>query len=278
MHTRATADWRPMYLEYWHLRDFPFDNAAGERYFFESSQHHVAYDDLMDGIHRRKGVILLTGDIGCGKSTLLQRVLLSLPASAYDIALIAYPRLEPGEMLAEVARQLGIQEDSKETSVLLHRIQDLLAVNAEQNRHTLICIDEAQSIPDLETFEELRLLLNFQLDGRFLITLVFVGQPELSTIIAKLPPLQQRIALALHLRPFDLEGTTHYILHRLRMAGYDNPFLTRQAVESIYRLTEGVPRRINHLMDNCLIMGMRNHADRIDSNLVSQTAQRYAVA
>jgi general secretion pathway protein A len=267
-----------MYLDYWRLRDFPFDNTTGDRYFFESSQHRMVYEDLMDGIHRRKGVILLTGDIGCGKSTLLQRALLSLPASEYDIALIAYPRLGPGEMLAEVARQLGIREESRDTSTLLHRIQDLLAVNAEQNRHTLICIDEAQSIPDLETFEELRLLLNFQLDGRFLITMIFIGQPELSAMIAKLPPLHQRIALALHLRPFDLEGTTRYILYRLRMAGYNTPFLTRQAVESIHHLTEGVPRRINHLMDSCLIMGMRKQANRIDSDLVSETAQRYAVA
>jgi general secretion pathway protein A len=266
-----------MYLEYWHLKDFPFDNSTGDRYFFESPQHQTAYEDLMDGIQRRKGVILLTGEIGCGKSTLLQRALLSLPASEYDIALIAYPRLEPGEMLAEVARQLGIHETSKETRVLLHRIQDLLAVNAEQNRHTLICIDEAQSIPDLETFEELRLLLNFQLDGRFLITLIFVGQPELSTMVAELPPLRQRIALALHLRPFDLEGTTHYILHRQRMAGYNSPFLTRQAVENIHRLTEGVPRRINHLMDSCLVMGMRKQVNRIDSALVSDAAQRYAL-
>lgn len=267
-----------MYLEHWHLHDYPFDNTTGDRYFFESPQHQTAYEDLMDGIRRRKGVILLTGEIGCGKSTLLQRVLLSLPESEYDIALIAYPRLEPGEMLAEVARQLGIHEESGETAVLLHRIQDLLAVNAEQNRHTLICIDEAQSIPDIDTLEELRLLLNFQLDGRFLITLVFVGQPELSTMVSELPPLRQRIALSLHLKPFDLEGTTRYILHRLRAAGYDRPFLTRQAVESIHRLTEGVPRRINHLMDSCLVMGMRKQADRIDSTLVSEAAQRYTLA
>jgi general secretion pathway protein A len=265
-----------MYLDYWHLQDFPFENTTGDRYFFVSPQHRMVYEDLTYGIRRHKGVLLLTGEIGCGKSTLLQKVLLSLPPSEYDIALITYPRLAPGEMLAEVARQLGIHEASRETGVLLHRIQSHLVANVKQNRHTLVCIDEAQSVPDLETFEDLRLLLNFQLGGRFLITLILVGQPELSTMIAELPPLQQRVALVMNLGPFDLEGTTRYILHNLRMAGYNSQFLTRQAVESVHLQTGGIPRRINILMDRCLIMGMRKKASRIDSSLVNETAQTYA--
>ena len=265
-----------MYLDYWHLQDFPFENTTGDRYFFASPQYRIAYEDLTYGIRRHKGVLLLTGEIGCGKSSLLQKVLLSLPPSEYNIALITYPRLAPGEMLAEVARQLGIHDPSRETGVLLHRIQSHLVANVKQNRHTLVCIDEAQSVPDLETFEELRLLLNFQLGGRFLITLILVGQPELSTMIAEIPPLRQRVALAMYLGPFDLEGTTRYILHNLRTAGYQGQILTRQAVEAIHRQTGGIPRRINILMDRCLILGMRKELTRIDSALVAEAAQAYA--
>ena len=80
----------------------------------------------------------------------------------------------------------------------------------------------------------------------------------------------------MNLGPFDLEGTTRYILHNLRMAGYNSQFLTRQAVEAVHLQTGGVPRRINILMDRCLIMGMRKQLSRIDSNLVNETAQAYA--
>jgi len=264
-----------MYLEHWQLDDFPFENVASPRYFFASKTHHMLYEDLEDAIHRCKGAIALTGDIGCGKSTITQHLLLNLPEDRFDIALITHARLTPAEMLLEIARQLGLDTESADKNLLLRLIQEHLAGNAENGRNTLVCIDEAQSIPSLDTFEELRLLLNFQLGDRFLITLFFVGQPELRQKIAQLPQLQQRIALHLHLGHMDEENTTRYILHRLRAANCQRPILTRQAAQTIHRLTGGIPRRVNHLMDRCLLVGMRKNASLLDRRLVSETAQRY---
>ncbi|MFQ5581115.1 MAG: ExeA family protein [Mariprofundaceae bacterium] len=264
-----------MYLEHWQLDDFPFENIASPRYFFASATHHMLYDDLEDAINRSKGAIALTGDIGCGKSTISQRLLLNLPEERFDIALITHARLTPTEMLLEITRQLGLEAETADKNTLLHVIQEHLTRNAEKGRDTLICIDEAQSIPSLDTFEELRLLLNYQLGDRFLITLFFVGQPELQQKIAELPQLKQRIALNLHLSHMDEQNTTHYILHRLRAANCQRPILTRQAAQTIHRLTGGVPRRVNHLMDRCLLVGMRSNSSLLDSRLVSETAQRY---
>lgn len=263
-----------MYLEHWGLNDFPFENVANPQYYYHSSAHKMLFDDLQDAITRRKGAIVLTGEIGCGKSTISQRILLSLPEEQFDIALITYSRLTPIEMLNEISQQLGLPA-SQDKNTLLKSLQQHLTQNAESGRGTLICIDEAQSIPTLATFEELRLLLNFQLGNHFLISLLFVGQPELQRKIAKLPQLQQRIALNLNLNHFDLENSMHYILHRLRKAGCNRPILTRQAITAIHRHTNGVPRRINHLMDRCLLVGKRETAPLIDSKLVAATMQRY---
>jgi len=263
-----------MYLEHWGLNDFPFENVTNPQYYYHSSAHKTLCDDLLDAIVRRKGAIVLTGEIGCGKSTISQRILLSLPEEQFDIALITYSRLTPIEMLNEIAQQLGLPA-SQDKNGILRSLQHHLTKNAEAGRGTLICIDEAQSIPTLATFEELRLLLNFQLGNHFLISLLFVGQPELQRKIAKLPQLQQRIALNLNLNHFDLENSMHYILHRLRKAGCSRPILTRQAITAIHRHTNGVPRRINHLMDRCLLVGKREMAPLIDSKLVAATMQRY---
>jgi len=264
-----------MYLEHWNLNLFPFENVADEHFFFESDVHRTLREDLQDGIMRRKGAIALTGGIGCGKSTLIQRTLLSLPEDRFDIALINYPCLTSIEMLFEICQQLGLEPNQNDRSSMLHTLQEHLIKNAETGRDTLICIDEAQSIPSLETFEELRLLLNFQLGGRFLMSLLFVGQPELQRKIAEIPQLQQRIALHLNLQKMQAQDTTHYILHRLRIAGSTQPILTRQAVERIYQHTTGIPRRINHLLDRCLLVGMREGAALLDSKLVEATMQRY---
>lgn len=265
-----------MYLEHWGLSDFPFENVANPQYYYESDTHKMLCEDLLDAILRRKGAIVLTGEIGCGKSTISQRILLDLPEDRFDIALITYSRLTPIEMLHEVCQQLGLETGGQQDkTVILRTLQEHLARNAESGRGTLICIDEAQSIPSLATFEELRLLLNFQLGNQFLVSLLFVGQPELQRKIAKLPQLQQRIALNLTLGHFDLQTTMHYILHRLRKAGCSRPILTRQAIDVIHRHTCGVPRRINHLLDRCLLVGKRESAPLIDSKLVVATMQSY---
>ncbi|MDQ6983458.1 MAG: AAA family ATPase, partial [Ghiorsea sp.] len=269
-----------MYLEHWKLDNFPFDNTPSAQFYYETSDHRMLCEDLYDAIVRRRGAITLTGNIGCGKTTTIQRVLLDLPQERFDIALINFSSLSATEMLFEITQQLGLKTKKYRTdkNVLLQALQDHLALNATHDRDTLICIDEAQSIPDISTLEELRMLLNFQLGDRFLITLLLVGQPELQQKIAEIPQLQQRIALNLHIGRLDIQSTMHYLLHRLRKAGCKQPILTKQAVTHIYQHSQGVPRVINHLMDRCLLMGMRTDKKIIDQKLVYTTMQRYPLS
>ena len=266
-----------MYLEHWKLDDFPFDNVPSSHFYYETDDHRVLCEDLYDAIIRRRGAIVITGEIGCGKTTSTQRVLLDLPQEQFDIALINFSSLSAIEMLFEITLQLGLNTDTfrNDKNALLQALREHLTNNAAQDRDTLICIDEAQSIPDISTLEELRMLLNFQLGNRFLMTLLLVGQPELQQKIAEIPQLQQRIALNLHIGKLDMKSTMHYLLHRLRKAGSQRPILTKQAVKLIYQHTGGVPRRINHLMDRCLLIGKRNQASVIDQKLVQATMQRY---
>ena len=269
-----------MYLEHWKLNDFPFDNVPSSRFYYESDDHRLLCEDLYDAIIRRRGAIVLSGDIGCGKTTTIQRVLLDLPQERFDIALINFSSLTAVEMLYEITQQLGLKtkKHREDKNVLLQTLQDHLANNAAQDRDTLICIDEAQSIPDTTTLEELRMLLNFQLGNRFLITLLLVGQPELQQKVAEIPQLQQRIALNVQIGKLNIQSTMHYLLHRLREAGCKQPILTKQAVKLIYQYSKGVPRVINHIMDRCLLMGMRSSQTVINQPLVESTMQRYPIS
>ncbi len=264
-----------MYLEHWKLNDFPFDNVPSSHFYYETDEHRTLCEDLYDAIMRRRGAIVFTGEIGCGKTTSTQRVLLDLPQERFDIALINYSSLSPIEMLFEISQQLGLGIVEKDKNILLTALREHLTKNAAEDRDTLICIDEAQSIPDITTLEELRLLLNFQLGDRFLVTLLLVGQPELQEKIAQIPQLQQRIALNLHVGKLGIQNTLNYVLHRLRVAGCERPILTKQAIMLIHQHTGGVPRRINHIMDRCLLVGQRNSTSLIDSKLVQATMQRY---
>jgi len=264
-----------MYLNYWGLEQHPFDDVADASFFFNSPTTKMVCDDLRHALVRRRGAILITGEIGCGKTTMSQKVLLGMPPDRYDVAWVTNPRLQPEQMLREIAHQLNLELGSGDRNYIIRQIQTQMIHNAEQGRDSIICIDEAQGMPAPDTFEELRLLLNFQLENRFLVTLLFVGQPELQEMVAAIPQLMQRMALNLTLGKYPLTETTHYILHRLRAAGCKQPIITRQAANAIFRHTQGVPRRVNHLMDHTLTVGMRNQAKVIDDKLVATTTALY---
>lgn len=260
-----------MYLEYWGLKRFPFENTADLDFYFDASPHHRAVEGITDAIVRRRGAVLLTGEIGCGKTTVIRHMLMQLPEDRYDIALLTYPCLAPVEMLREIHRQLDMGDAAgMNRNDLIRVLEEHMIYNVQMGRDTVLCIDEAQSIEDASTLEEVRLLLNFQARDRFLLTLLLSGQPELNKHLAKLPQLAQRMAQHFHLGPLDLGDTARYILHRLGVAGAEKPIFTREAVIAIYRASGGVPRRINHNCDSCLVAGMRQQKQQIDSQLVTQ--------
>jgi type II secretory pathway predicted ATPase ExeA len=181
------------YTTYWGLRTFPFDNVPDPRFYVPCSQHDAAHRWLSYGIQTRKGILLLTSDIGCGKTLLSRRLIVALSPARYDVALVANPALSPSELLDEVLSQFGLGlVESK--AARLQRLNERQELNAQRGISSVLVVDEAQAIESGKGFEELRLLTNFQLNDRFLLTIVLIGQPELRHRVAEIPQLNQRIA------------------------------------------------------------------------------------
>ena len=139
--------------------------------------------------------------------------------------------------------------------------------NMQKGRTTLFIIDEAQMIP-MKTMEEIRLLLNFQLNDRYLLTLVLIGQPELRDKIRAYKQLDQRIFNRYHLNPFDIDNTRAYIALRMEKAGQAINLFTPAAVEEIYNHSEGVPRIINNICDLALLVGFSLEISEIDIDTI----------
>lgn len=251
----------------------PFENTPDPEFLYYSSQHEEALARLLYAIRERKGAAVLTGVFGCGKTVLGQELLRELSEDRYKIAFINYPMLSHIEFLLAVAKSLGSHDlPTKKTEVLTNLILDnlnnVLLNNARDGKDSVIIIDEAHIIEDALIFESLRLLLNFQLSDRFLLTLLLFGQPELRDRIELNKQLEQRIAIKCHLANLDLKDTIGYIIHRLKVAGRDTPIFTEKAMESIHEHTGGIPRRINRLCDICLLSGLGRHLEQIDDSVV----------
>jgi general secretion pathway protein A len=155
---------------------------------------------------------------------------------------------------------------------LLKELNQRFYENMNKGKDTVLIIDEAQTIRDLMAFEELRLLLNFQLNNRFLLTLLLIGQPELREKIDELKQLKQRLTLRYHLNPLNKEDTEKYIVHRLGIAGAKNKIFASRACNTIWEEAEGVPRMINSICDMCLLVGYTKGLKDISADLAKRSA------
>ncbi|MDA0748184.1 MAG: AAA family ATPase [bacterium] len=262
-----------MYLEFWGFSELPFENVPDPRFFYPSAEHQEALLRLFYAVNSRKGAAMLTGEIGCGKTILSRTLIQDLPPDRYEVGVIANPSLTPIEFLREILYQLGVESKANSKLDLLHALNDQVTRNLNAGRDTVVIIDEAQAIEDPETLEELRLLLNFQLNDRFLLTLLLMGQPELKDKIAKIKQLEQRIAIKFHLGPLKLEETRAYIQTRVDKAGLKRKIFNDDAVEAIHRASRGIPREINNICDVSLLLGFGTRMNIIDTDLILKATQ-----
>ncbi|OGW83545.1 MAG: hypothetical protein A2987_04040 [Omnitrophica bacterium RIFCSPLOWO2_01_FULL_45_10] len=257
-----------MYENYWGLTEKPFENTPDPRFMYYSKKHEEALMRLLYAIKEEKGAAMLTGEYGSGK-TILSRIIIDelVKNKIYEVALIIHPQLSPTQFIQEIIYQLKNEHVRGPKPQLLHIMQDVIYKNFNEGKKTLILIDEAQIIKNKETLEEIRLFLNFQLNDKFLITLVLIGQPELLVMVNSIPQLQQRLGIKYHLSGLDKNEMETYIKHRLSVAGAKNEIFNKEAFEVIYNYSEGLPRKINNVCDMCLLIGFGQEAKIIDRQL-----------
>jgi type II secretory pathway predicted ATPase ExeA len=259
-----------MYEQYWSLADKPFRNTPDPHYFYFSRQHEEALTRMLYAITEGQGAMMLTGDYGCGKTLLSRSLLDELDPDRFEVALIPYPNLSGVELLQEILLQFGYEAQGLSKVELLHLLSDCLLDNHARGCSTIIIVDEAQMVMDKMTMEEIRLLLNFQQDRKFYLTLVLMGQPELRERVEEMPQLLQRLSVRYHLRAFDEEDSEKYLAHRMAIAGGNGDIFTREAGRLIASAGEGVPRRMNNIADMSLMVGFGQRTPVVDENIVQQ--------
>jgi len=262
-----------MYELYWGLKEKPFENTPDPRFLYFSDEHREAISRLTYAIEQRKGAALLTGGYGCGKTVISRVIFGKLTPDKYESALVTNPLLSPIDLLREICFQLNVKiELESPKTELLKKLNECFYENMNAKKDTVIIIDEAQAINDLSAFEELRLLLNFQLNDRFLLTLILIGQPELKEKIGQLKQFKQRLAIQYHLTPLNEQETTQYILHRLKVAEAQSEIFVPEAIQTVWKRSGGIPRVINNICDLSLLMGFSNKVHKIDEALIQIVA------
>jgi general secretion pathway protein A len=265
-----------MYEKFWNLKEKPFENTPDPRFLYNSPQHEEGLNRLLYVVKESKGAGLLTGVYGCGKTLLARALMKELENSVYKVALVVNPRLDDVELLRMISYHLGATEPPVRKADILINLEKILVNNISDGKKTIILIDEAHAIEDKNIFEEIRLLLNFQREDKFLLTLLMLGQPELKEKVEGNKQLNQRIAMRYHLLPLDLFETQAYIEHRLKVAGGNPGIFDKNAVALIHENSGGIPRRINQLADTSLLAGFGKGSSLITDEIVQETIKTFA--
>src|SRR3954462_7962538 len=95
------------YEPYYGLREKPFSLSSDPRFLYKSPSHAPTFDDLREGIRRREGLIVLTGDIGTGKTTLCKAVLEDLDRKTFS-SFVPDPFVSREDLLKMLLMDFGV--------------------------------------------------------------------------------------------------------------------------------------------------------------------------
>jgi general secretion pathway protein A len=267
-----------MYKKFFGLTRSPFDISPDPYFLFPTACHNEALASIVHGVMRRKGFMVLTGEVGTGKTLMVRCLLELLRTRGVASANVFNPRLRPREFLHYIIGDLGMNPASADNKgTLLLQLYNYLIARQQMKQTTVLIVDEAQNM-DVELLEEIRLLTNLETAQQKLIQIVLVGQPELDQKMdsSQLRQLKQRITLRCTLGSLEEIETRAYIWQRMKRAG-----MAFEAVlvfppvtaTSIHSYSQGIPRLINIICENALIHAYAQRSKTVTEEMIHEVAR-----
>jgi general secretion pathway protein A len=267
-----------MYEPFFALREPPFALSPDPCFLWPSETHQEGFATLYYGITRRKGFLLLTGDVGAGKTTLLRAVLDQIP-SEVDAALLMHTAgLTDVDLFKLIAAEFRLDGRFETKADYLIALNRFLLDRLHAGLNAVLVIDEAQNL-EPRMLEQIRLLSNLETNTEKLLQIVLTGQSELREMLARpeLAPLRQRISLEHHVEPLRAHEVGEYLRHRVEVAGgHIAELFAPGSAELLYAFSGGCPRLINLLADRSLLSAFARQERPVRLATLEQKAKEIA--
>jgi general secretion pathway protein A len=243
-----------MYTEFFSLKERPYSMSPDPRFIYLTDQHSEALAKCEYTIQQKMGLSVIHGDVGAGKTTLARRLWEKYEHDPqYNFAMLVDPNYPTSfQFINEVRRELNLNNPRRSFGDALNEFQNYLVEQHKMGKTTILVVDEAQTLRP-RNYELLRKLLNFETNTEKLLQIVLFGQNELLPRLDRVPALKDRVALFGALSGLTRRDTDDLIRFRWSIAGGRELPFTDAALETIYRITKGSPRKLCKLCDNVLI-------------------------
>lgn len=266
------------FLGHFRLERNPFAASVSSQSFYSTATYDEALLQLMFATETRQGLMVLTGEPGTGKTTILHYFRNWLQQRCgYSTAYVFHTSLPAMDLFRLILRDFGIPYDAPSKGDLLIVLTDWLRQRHRASDCPVILIDEAQALTNT-AFEEVRMLLNLEMDGFKLVQIALAGQLELDEKLrlSQMTQFRQRMMCRCQLLPFTPEETAGYICTRLAWAGSDNPGLfPPETVREICKYSKRILRVINLLCEHALLSSYVDQRNSVELNDVAAIAQEF---
>ena len=257
-----------MYKAYWGMEFNPFNKNLAVTDSFKSADFIQATSRL-EHLKNIKGIGLFTGLSGTGKTYTLRAFSSTLNTNLYKQVYIPLSTVTVLEFYRGLAHGLGIEIVAKKVD-LFKDIQERIMVLVKDKKITpVIIVDEAQYLKT-DVLNDLKILLNFDMDSKDYAILILSGQPMLNSTLSKQAhdALKQRIVINYNFEGISKQEVAEYIDSRFKLVGVHKHPFNPNAIEAIYSCCNGSTRKLNNIIDKCLMIGYQKAVVTIDTEIV----------
>ncbi|MCL2876992.1 MAG: AAA family ATPase [Betaproteobacteria bacterium] len=259
-----------MYEAFFEMKNTPFTQSIPTANLYITQQLDEILGRL-ETVADKQMFATITADVGCGKTTILRRFRDSLDPSKYVCLYLSDSALRPRWLYNGLLEQLGGEQRflRGEARRLLH--QRLRQLRGLDGKKVVVIIDESHLLTK-ETLEELRFLLNDEMDSRNPLALILSGQNELWDKLRKqaYAAVRQRIDIKCEIPQMDRSQVAQYIAAHLQFAGGRADIFSDGALDEIFKYAIGAPRAVNKACFHCLMCAWQRAVRIVDDRLVKQ--------